>query len=286
MGCWTPNARLFGMDASIGSIWHGRPGRCIYCGATDGLQTEHVIPYALNGDLLLQDASCARCAGITSAFERSVCRDALLTARAALGLRTRRKKQRPKTFPLTVEVGGKARDIQVPAEDQWVPLIFPLFAPPAFLTRQPYRGGISIDGVSVADRGGGKAIEDLDRRYGEGRWGFRLEYEPVAFARMIAKVAYGFAVGRVGLDEIEDAYVLPAILGERQDVGRWVGCDVGGETLNNEDGLHEIGLVLRGQMLHVVVRLFAQFGAEEYRVIVGRVSDKAATALRQKRAAL
>jgi hypothetical protein len=205
----------------------------------------------------------------------------LLKERATLGLRTRHPKKRPEAFPLTVEINGKLQDIDVPAKDHFVPLILPLFAPPAFLCKRPYRSGIEFIGLSVADKFSGRSIEELNRRYGEGKWGFRLEYEPMAFARMIAKIGYGIAVGEVGLDEIEESYVLPAILGKRKDVGRWVGCDEGeGKPLTGAGGLHEIGLILRGRALHAIVRLFAQFEAEEYRVVVGRVSAKAVTKLR------
>ena len=41
-------------------------GRCIYCGTTEGkLSEEHITPYGLGGLLVLQEASCERCARIT-----------------------------------------------------------------------------------------------------------------------------------------------------------------------------------------------------------------------------
>jgi 5-methylcytosine-specific restriction endonuclease McrA len=40
----------------------GDVGRCIYCGSSDSLQKEHVIPLALQGHLVLARASCPRCA--------------------------------------------------------------------------------------------------------------------------------------------------------------------------------------------------------------------------------
>lgn len=42
----------------------------------------------------------------------------------------------------------------------------------------------------------------------------------MAFARMIAEIGYGVAIAEMGLDEIEEAYVLPANLGERKNIGR------------------------------------------------------------------
>lgn len=45
-------------------------GYCIYCGTTEGeLSDEHIIPYSLNGTLILPKASCPACARITQKFE-------------------------------------------------------------------------------------------------------------------------------------------------------------------------------------------------------------------------
>src|SRR3712207_705268 len=48
----------------------GSVGCCIYCGATNELTDEHVIPLALAGNIIVPDASCRACAAITSDFER------------------------------------------------------------------------------------------------------------------------------------------------------------------------------------------------------------------------
>jgi hypothetical protein len=92
-------------------------GRCIYCPSAEELTDEHVIPRALNGNLILRAASCKRCATITSAFELKVLRDTLGPARAMMKLRTRRKKDRPKTLPMRMESEGKETIEQVPVED-------------------------------------------------------------------------------------------------------------------------------------------------------------------------
>jgi hypothetical protein len=47
-------------------------GRCIYCGSDggpDGLREEHIIPYSLGGNAVLEEASCSRCEAITSYLE-------------------------------------------------------------------------------------------------------------------------------------------------------------------------------------------------------------------------
>jgi hypothetical protein len=80
----------------------GRVGRCIYCGTTESLSDEHVIPLGLGGRSILYDASCQSCANITSAFERVVLRDQFGAFRARVGVPTRRPKQRQAGFPARV----------------------------------------------------------------------------------------------------------------------------------------------------------------------------------------
>src|SRR5436853_1120388 len=66
-------------------------GRCIYCGSTAGLTREHVIPYGLNGELVLPSASCTKCAAVTSKCELQVLRKLLQTVRMLRRMRSRRK---------------------------------------------------------------------------------------------------------------------------------------------------------------------------------------------------
>ena len=79
----------------------GNVGQCIYCGKTDvTLQTEHIVPYGLNGPWELLNSSCQKCAAITSSFEKDVLRKSLIVPRATLSFPTRRKHKRPKLFEL------------------------------------------------------------------------------------------------------------------------------------------------------------------------------------------
>jgi uncharacterized Fe-S cluster-containing radical SAM superfamily enzyme len=48
-------------------------GECIYCGTKEGpLSREHIIPFALNGDRILPEASCTACGKITGKIEQYV----------------------------------------------------------------------------------------------------------------------------------------------------------------------------------------------------------------------
>src|SRR5947209_7136061 len=49
-------------------------GRCIYCGSTESLGREHIIPLALNGTAVLPKSTCDGCTRITGEFEQDVLR--------------------------------------------------------------------------------------------------------------------------------------------------------------------------------------------------------------------
>src|SRR5262245_11922729 len=66
---------------------------CIYCdvsGQDTSLTDEHVVPYALNGDIVLQSASCEACAKITSGIELFALRRMYHEVRIHLKTQTRR----------------------------------------------------------------------------------------------------------------------------------------------------------------------------------------------------
>ncbi len=115
----------------------------------------------------------------------------------------------------------------------------------------------------------GRRLTELHRKHGGEYVEVQLEYKPMEFARAIAKIAYGFAVLGLGLERIADCYVLPAVMGEARDIGRWVGCDPG-QPVGQSTGLHTATLRILGKEIHVFVRLFAHFRMPEYHVVVGR----------------
>ena len=244
-------------------------GECIYCRTKrEPLRTEHIVPYGLNGPWELLRATCDKCAKITSRFEQDVLRNILLPVRSALQFPTRRKRGRPSEFPLTIERSGQEELIQVPAED-FATMILPLFKVPAFLDRRSYKQEINMTGIATIQVKG-LSLGGVMKKYRTKRISFQVSYQPMAFARLLAKIAYGFAVAKFGLGKIKEAYVVPAILGETMDTGRWVGC-APVERLRGEKYLHVIGVVSIKGRIHAHVKLFAPFNAPEYLVVVGRL---------------
>jgi hypothetical protein len=150
-------------------------------------------------------------------------------------------------------------------------MMLPIFALPTCLDQRRYKKGIDVIGSAIIQVGGPKG-EELLKKHDANSLAVQVTYEPVAFARLLAKIAYGFTVAEFGLSKIEEAHVLPAILGKSDDVGRWVGC-AADNRLAAGSHLHEIKLSVISGEIRGHVRLFAQFNAPEYLVIVGRMSE-------------
>lgn len=257
-------------------------GQCIYCfSQVSPLSKEHIIPLGLtitsdnSGNLLLNEASCATCARITSRFESDALRCALIGPRIALGLQTRRKKQRPKKFPLWLVHQGHRKKVMVPANECPLFLTPLALAMPAHLSGDPYTSGVLVsyfEPIQIS----GLPLNLLAKKYG-GEFDFAntlIDFSPVMFAKLIGKIAYGYAVLVLGLDAISNAYVLPAILGESSDIGRWVGS-VKGDSIGSNEGLHALTLKIEdNNEIHVFVRLFAQFNLREYVVVVGEIKEE------------
>jgi hypothetical protein len=249
-------------------------GRCIYCKTTTPpLRREHMIAAGLNGPWVLHEASCKKHADVTSAFEGQVLGSILRPARAGLKMRMT---QRPTTLPLLIDRGdGEFTSIDVPVEDYPAAVIFLEYPPPAYLDGRPYVSGVSVCGqrtVQVA----GPPPDEIGRRLGAKKLQLKATFVGNTFERLIAKIAYTFVVADVGLDGIESAYVLPAILGEADDMGRWFGCDAMA-YITDPRYLHGVAMQVIGREAIVRVRLFVNAPTPEYIVVVGKLAPGAAT---------
>ena len=95
------------------------------------------------------------------------------------------------------------------------------------------------------------------------------------FLRMIAKIAYCTTVWQYGLHNIAERYVVPAILGQTNDIWQWVGSD-GNQEIYEEmkqmktDHIVATWFTPEGE-LRARVKLFKKATTPEYDVIVGRL---------------
>lgn len=247
-------------------------GECIYCGATGNeLQKEHAVPYGLNGPWTLRHASCSQCADTTHRFERDTLRGLHRQVRAALAMQTRRPRKRASHPTLELESHGIQRKIQMPANEYPLYLPAPLFPPPGVVTGAPDSPHLNTElrFLHIA----GPSLEAVARQHNADFAGARLNFAPSEFARTLAKIAFCAAVYALGLAPFPHTPIRRVILGQDRSVGRWVGSWTG-EPVNEPHGLHAMKVLSRGTEIHVVLRLFAQFGAPEYLVVLGEAAPE------------
>lgn len=196
--------------------------------------------------------------------------------RNVIGFPTRHRKRKLES-KLPYEIVTRAGDtetIELSPEDAPAIMILPVFKPLAYVTKEAYQGGIEMTGYFMNPSGThtGTIVRNHDVTeiavYSL-RW-------PDAWGRMFAKIAYAFAVNEYGLDRFkkENVYVLNAILGKTNDVGKWVGCD-GERVFGDEFDDQAAGLwIVENNEVHVIIKLFAWLNSvPEYHVRVGKLSQ-------------
>ncbi len=243
-------------------------GRCVYCGSTDNLSNEHIVPHGLKGPWQLLKGSCKVCNQVTSAFERSVLREQFIVPRAVLDLPTYHPKNRPKKFTFEVEKDGRKEKVILPITD--APPIFIMLdlEKPRYIANYDYGKGVMVKGYSLHGPSQARLKAKLDIQ------GISLttSFSGNCFERMLAKIAYGMIILAYGLDALEECYVLPCILGQKDDAGYWVGSS--GKHASNlpaENALHRVLLTINGKEVGALIRLFANYQTPEYLVIVGKL---------------
>ncbi len=243
----------------------GDIGECIYCGSIEDLSDEHIVPYSLNGRWILPKASCSTCAAITSKFEREVTRNLLASTRTFHKFKTRREKNRPVSFPVKlIKQDSSELSVNLPIEEYGAVTLFPIYELPTHLSGNHVQG-ILYRGNAL-NRNGGVELTALGKRYGASAINFPITFSPVDFARLIAKIAYGFGVAHYDKQFIRNAYVVPAILNEPNQISRWVGTirdyemprkeDLGIEFFENKEEIFarvQIFGKLEGSVVYLVV---------------------------------
>jgi hypothetical protein len=243
-------------------------GRCVYCGSTDSLTDEHIVPYGLKGPWQLLKGSCKVCSQITSAFERNVLREQFILPRAALDLPTYHPENRPQEFSFEVEKDGHREELVLPVTE--CPPIFVMLdlEKPRYISDYDYEKGIMVKGYSLHGPSHAKLREKLDIE----SISFTASFTGNCFERMLAKIAYGMIVLAYGPNALEKCYVLPCILGQKDDAGYWVGSSgKHASTLPAENALHRVYLTIEGKEVGALIRLFATYQTPEYLAIVGKL---------------
>ncbi|MBW0006312.1 MAG: hypothetical protein JO335_01230 [Sphingomonas sp.] len=242
-------------------------GRCIYCGngPNAGLSDEHVVPLALNGNLLLKQASCEACRVITSRFEAKLLRGGFRSAREAFAYNTR-SKDRPTHLPIFNVHGEENSRKDIPIGEYPVTLLMPLVAG-AYIDTFP-------NAVTGEQRTWSFRNHDYDKLSGEADiFQFTSNILDVrSLYRLLAKIAHGTAVAYHGLDGFVP-FLKPVILDEEYSgYTRFIGTMWPPPPPLDQNGFEtELGLESLNDRTYISarIRFFPELGTPFYRVIVG-----------------
>lgn len=257
------------MTAAPFSVRYQPVGRCIYCGATNDLTREHIIPRGLKGPLLLPEASCRPCAKITGNFEQIVLREGLGMFRRKIGIKPSKKKDQVSQMPLRVSGLDGADEIRVlPMAELPTAFAMPVFHLPDLLVDSPPQFSLNVwtwikrDAARAPPSAAGFTVGQIDLG---------------AFMRMLAKIAHAYLVSQRGLGTFKPL-LMELILSGGEDSHKWVGGLPMEPAVPN---LHTIaaGEIVRGDATYyfVDIRLFAQIGAPTYRVVAGKACAASST---------
>lgn len=248
-------------------------GQCIYCGVrAEKLNREHVIPLGLDGGFVLPNSSCGSCGKITGDFEQICLRKNFGAYRRHSKLSSGR--HRAKHRPLVISVinpDGTFSNKTVSLADYPAFILLPKFDEPGLLTERLSHPLIARfeSTLSIAD------MKALEEQHG-GKIQLRCEFDMLAFAKMLTKIAHSMAVGELGAENFEP--LAPRfILGKDNTVGGgligqsdWFPSNKFRSTLHHI-GLHLIPLGER-HLVGVGIQLFCRASKTTYTVIAGKLT--------------
>jgi hypothetical protein len=251
--------------------------RCIYCGTTtlpagvSRFGDEHIIPLALGGNLILPEACCKICEGIINReIETPVLSQEWGYLRSKRNFPTRKKKKR-KTHITLYRHDGSAMSVSV--RDYSAPVPVYKFRGPRILTGLP----VGFDHLhwTVAMLSSHDDEMAMKQKFPEWNGRHTFKPEPYVFARLLAKIAYGYVAAEWGLEGF-DPLGLDLILGRTKDDYFYT---VGGTwdiqpPIPGGDHITDIKLEKINPTkfrITVDVRLFSQVATPSYIVVVGHI---------------
>lgn len=273
----TPPEMRTGDPSELADLSHVpsiKAGFCIYCGSINQLSREHVVPYALGGALTITEGSCEVCRKKTHEFETDVLTGPMRMVRYLQNLPSSTKHRSvPRTVQLLVKFGEARQQIEVPIEKAPILLDFYEFGEPKYLDASK---GTNLEVGSVVTGSYGRDPDQvISELSAKGLTIVGAPRRPVAFARMIAKIAYCFAFVQGHIRRLESPSELIDAFMENPDlVGRFVGS-IPPPFVKYEGVSVRLAIkVLASEgIAYAEVQLFAASGAPTYVVVLGRIRD-------------
>ena len=252
-------------------------GQCIYC-LTKQLPTdkgrfgdEHIIPFALGGNLILREASCDNCARIINTqIETPVLFKEWGYLRIKRNFPTRSKSSTRRTHVKLMKRDGSP--MKMPISDYSCPVPLYKFKQARILSGLP-RGDDNLHWTM--DILTTKAEEEAaQRKYPEWNWAHSIQALPYQFARLLAKIGFSYVVAEYGLNGFRPL-TTDIILGQSDDYFFHVGGSLEvPEAIPGNDHVTKISLLFTSttrSLIIVDIRLFSQIRTPEYHVVVGEI---------------
>jgi hypothetical protein len=271
----------------LGRVSYPPVGTCIYCGSRgghEGLRDEHIVPYFLGGNAVLQAASCKRCEGATSYIEGYAARRIFHLIRGYYRLQKRKRKEATPTVEVVIRSSSGKRT--APVEVGIAPglLVLPTLPPPGIVLDRPPRGLIPL---SLWHWYSPDFQARMSRLYRPGEYQASIQstIKVDIFGRVLAKIAHTISVASFGLDGFRP-FLPPIILGTDPHVGHFVGQSreptqagplpqPGVSKLEAHEMTIGVGRTQTGQnYLTATIRLFTFTGSPTYFIVVGTPTQR------------
>lgn len=253
-------------------------GKCIYCSSTDNLTDEHVLPYALGGQLVLKQASCEACASITGRLEQKLLRGHWWPYRKKLGLQSRNPRAANELKSVKIiRHDGAVIAGKMPLESFVAAMVFQL-APPSIITGETRRGEPFATNAFMKMLGPMAKEADVDgktyRLLPNDKVEFPVNFDSGELTRFLAKIAHGYAISKEGLNAFDEFYLPEFIIGRTDGIQTYVG---GYEspikmTILPGGGYNRMMMRTRGNLISVCIQLFIDRNDPPpiYEIVVGR----------------
>lgn len=204
-------------------VLHEAVNACIYCGRKDvPLTDEHIFPLALGGTHILLKASCLECAStINREIEGPISSTDWGYAREKLKMPTRGKTTR--THVVCTSKSGSP--LLIPIEDFPVFAVQYNFGTARLLTGSSEEQKRDILLLTTDQDGSGDAA--CKAKYPDWDGQYSTVAKPDAFARLLAKVAWGWVIAYSGSNWFRET-ITPLILGTSTDYTAHVGGSMDG----------------------------------------------------------
>jgi hypothetical protein len=253
-------------------------GECIYCGSKAGLSNEHVLPYALGGQIVVPKSSCEVCSTVTGKLEQKLLRGHWWPYRKMLGLQTGNPDASKELKAIKiVKPNGEIINGQMPLESFVAALIFKL-DPPSILAGVESSGKPFAKEVFLKMLGPMPTEAIVDGKHTmllpSDKVEFPVHFDSDDLTRFLAKVAHGYAISKEGLKAFSEFFLPEYILGKTDGIQTYVGGYDSAVIMSTlpGGGYNRMAIRLRNDLVSVCIQLFVDRGDPPpiYEVVVGR----------------